>query len=305
MSQARSSWPTVDSICAKSRRASAGYAPDVCHRAIDTGDRQPGPADHIWTRPPDLSWPDVPMVLAELHRSLPAGATVRIDLAGPFDGRPVSREARPRPDFEQLLTGAGFGPSRPTSEDPPGGPSDTTRLVVRQHTLADTVHGDLDLLICGINPSLYSADAGVAYARPGNRFWPAALATGIVTDDRDAWAAARRGIGMTDLVKRPSRTASEVEAEEYAVGFTRVEELVAWLTPGAVCFVGLSGWRTVVDRKAVPGHQPARIGGRPVYVMPSTSGLNAHATLGDLSAHLEAAADLGRTARERTTSPVS
>ena len=34
--------------------------------------------------------------------------------------------------------------------------------------------------MCGLNPSLYAADAGVGFARPGNRFWPAALAAGIV-----------------------------------------------------------------------------------------------------------------------------
>ncbi len=39
--------------------------------------------------------------------------------------------------------------------------------------------------------------------------------------------------------------------------------------------VGLAGWRAAVDRKAVAGVQPEPFGGRPVYVMPSTSGLNA------------------------------
>ena len=39
------------------------------------------------------------------------------------------------------------------------------------------------LFVCGLNPSVYSADAGVGFARPGNRFWPAALAAGIVTTD--------------------------------------------------------------------------------------------------------------------------
>jgi hypothetical protein len=38
--------------------------------------------------------------------------------------------------------------------------------------------------------------------------------------------------------------------------------------------------------------QPEGLGGRPVYVMPSTSGLNASSSLGDLTAHLRAAVDL-------------
>jgi hypothetical protein len=56
--------------------------------------------------------------------------------------------------------------------------------------------------------------------------------------------------------------------------------------------VGLAGWRAAVDRKAVAGVQPEPFGGRPVYVMPSTSGLNAHSRLDDLADHLRAAAAL-------------
>ena len=32
-----------------------------------------------------------------------------------------------------------------------------------------------------LNPSEHAADAGVGYVTPGNRFWPAALAAGLVT----------------------------------------------------------------------------------------------------------------------------
>ena len=59
-----------------------------------------------------------------------------------------------------------------------------------------------------------------------------------------------------------------------------------------VCFVGLAGWRAAVDRKAVAGVQPDGIGGRPAYVMPSTSGLNARVPPTELADHLRAAAAL-------------
>jgi len=172
---------------------------------------------------------------------------------------------------------------------------DEVRLrAVRARTLADTVGPGMRLLICGVNPSWYSADAGVGYARPGNRFWAAARAAGIVERDRDPVSAiVDHGMGMTDFVKRPSRTAAEVRSEEYRAGFGRVERLVEWLRPGAVCFTGLSGWRDVVDAKAVAGPQPRGIGGRPAYVMPSTSGLNARTSLAELVDHLREAWALG------------
>jgi len=59
-----------------------------------------------------------------------------------------------------------------------------------------------------------------------------------------------------------------------------------------VCFVGLAGWRAAVDRKAMAGVQPDGLAGVPVYVMPSTSGLNAATPLSTLVDHLRAAADL-------------
>ena len=83
---------------------------------------------------------------------------------------------------------------------------------------------------------------------------------------------------MTDLVKRATPRADELTTAEYRAGLERVGRLCAWLRPGAVCFVGLAGWRAAADRKAVAGVQPETLGDTPVYVMPSTSGLNARTT---------------------------
>ncbi len=192
-----------------------------------------------------------------------------------------------------LVVGAGFA----VREGPSAGGPDTLVVVAeRQRTLADSVAPGMRILVCGVNPSPFSADAGVGYARPGNRFWPAALAAGVVDVDRDPVAALVGGLGMTDFAKRATRTAAEVTRAEYTSGFARVSRLVEWLTPGAVCFVGLSGWRTVVDRHAVAGVQPTPVGGRPAYVMPSTSGLNARTPLAELAGHLRMAWSLGESA---------
>ena len=93
---------------------------------------------------------------------------------------------------------------------------------------------------------------------------------------------------MTDLVRRTTRRADQIDPEEFAGGFARVERLADWLKPKVCCFVGLGGWRIVVGRKAVAGPQNRRLGGRRVYVMPHTSGLNSHSRLSDLAAHLQA-----------------
>lgn len=151
----------------------------------------------------------------------------------------------------------------------------------------------MTLLICGLNPSIYSAQAGVGFARPGNRFWPAALKAGIVSVDRDPLhALEHHGVGMTDMVKRATRRADELDADEYRHGFALLEKLVEKWQPNTVCFVGLAGWRIAVDRKAKAGWQPVGVSCRPVYLMPSTSGLNAHSSLDDLTEHLRQAAEI-------------
>lgn len=164
------------------------------------------------------------------------------------------------------------------------------RRARRVRTLPDTVGPGMRLLVCGLNPSVVAADAGFGFAGATNRFWPAALQAGLVTSARDPLhALLSDGVGMTDLVKRATPRTKELEPMEYIAGAERVERLVQWLKPPVVLFVGLEGWRVAIDRHAQPGVQPSTFGGALAYVMPSTSGLNAHAQLPDLVAHMRAA----------------
>ena len=226
----------------------------------------------------------LPMTLAHLHWDMAVGTTLTLEVdRGDQDGEWVDR-------LRDLVVGAGFAVDGVNVE----GLSIRMRAH-RERTLADTVGTGMRLLVCGLNPSLYAADAGVGYARPGNRFWPAARAAAIVERDRDPVDALfHHGMGMTDLVKRATTGAGVLTAADYRAGAARVERLVRWLRPAAVCFVGLAGWRAAVDPGAAAGEQSAGFGGAPAYVMPSTSGANAHARLDDLADHLRAAAALSR-----------
>ena len=207
----------------------------------------------------------VPERLAVLHRATDVGEHVALQRPSTYS------ESR----WQDVVHGAGFSSAGE-----------------RLWTLADSVRPNMALLVAGLNPSPASADSGVGFARPGNRFWPAMMAVGLASADRDPQAMLRdHRVGMTDLVKRTTRRADELDAGEYQDGLARVERLVDWLAPRAVCFVGFAGWRLAVDRKAKAGWQGREIGGRPTYVMPSTSGLNASAQLPDLVAHLQIVAD--------------
>ncbi|HVN50896.1 MAG TPA: uracil-DNA glycosylase family protein [Acidimicrobiales bacterium] len=246
---------------------------------------------------------DVPMALHDLHRCLALGAPCELHaftgelehgplpLDDEFAGRRFSRW--PERLLLDVVTGAGFGLEAVDHHQARDGVDVIAVRATRERTLPDSVAPGMRLLVCGLNPSVYSADAGVPFARPGNRFWPAALAAGLVARDRDPVdALERHGVGMTDLVKRATPRADELTRDEYRAGVARLTRLVAWLRPGAVCFVGLAGWRAAVDRAARPGPQPDRLGGTPIYVMPSTSGVNARVGPDELTRHLRDAAAL-------------
>lgn len=237
----------------------------------------------------------LPNALGDLHRALAVGAPIAVTVgAGQVgDGLVFPDDDFPgrffagwsREEVNDILVGAGFD----------GIDLAEGRLLEararRARTIADTVGPGLRVLMCGLNPSLHAADAGVGYVGPGNRFWRAATEAGLVVRQRDARGALAGGVGMTDLVKRATTRAGEVRREEFRAGAGRVERLVAWLRPRVVCFVGLQGYRVAVDSKAAPGWQDRAFGGVATYVMPSTSGLNAGTSYDDLLGHFRAVAD--------------
>lgn len=248
----------------------------------------------------------VPMALADLHRSLRVGAPVTLGFFGArddsedegaflfrstdFPGRFFSVWSKDH--LGEVAAGAGFDVEVVEHHDARGERSFDV-VGSRSRTLPDTVGPGMRLLVCGLNPSVAAADAGVGFAGRTNRFWPAAIAAGLVSRDRDArHALLAHGVGMTDLVKRATVGARELTRVEYRIGADRVERLVRWLEPGAVCFVGLAGWRAAVDAAAGPGPQPNGFAGVPAYVMPSTSGLNARTPLAELAEHLRASATM-------------
>lgn len=259
---------------------------------------------------------DVPLAFAELHRILEIGGRAELTLF-----------AHPAQDREPPTLGCGFREERSTvdsGDDLPGRlftwwepdalveiveaagfdidhiatvPTDPNHPQIHirataARRLPDHIGPNLRLLCCGLNPSLHAADAGIGYVSPSNRFWPALLRAGLTDRDRDPVHLLRRhGIGMTDLVRRATPRASELSRDEFRVGLERLRALCRRHRPGALAVVGLTGWRAAVDRHATAGWQPEPLGGTPVYLLPSTSGLNAGTSLDDLAHHLRRAAE--------------
>jgi TDG/mug DNA glycosylase family protein len=153
--------------------------------------------------------------------------------------------------------------------------------------LRDVIAPGLDVLFCGINPSLMSAERGHHFARPGNRFWPAlhrgGLTPRLLSPDEDGLLPTF-GLGITNVVARPTRTAAELAVDELRQGAVELADLVAGYRPRVLAVLGITAWRQAFDRpRAVLGRQPERIGGVTTWVAPNPSGLNAHHQLPDLA----------------------
>lgn len=132
----------------------------------------------------------------------------------------------------------------------------------------------------GINPSLRSAEVGHNFARPGNRFWPTLHAAGFtprVLAPAEDGLLPSFGLGLVNIVSRPTRAAAELSAAELRAGAEVLEATVRAWTPRLVAIVGVTAYRTAFGRRqAGIGPQDEQVGARPVWVLPNTSGLNAH-----------------------------
>lgn len=166
-------------------------------------------------------------------------------------------------------------------------------LSFRDATVPPLVAPGLKLLFVGINPGLWTAATQTHFAHPGNRFYPALLAAGIIEHAPDlqtgATAADRaeflaRGIGIANLVQRATIRADELSRDEVRAGAARLTDDVERWAPKVVAIVGLTAYRQGFERpKAVAGLQPERLGPAELWVVPNPSGLNAHDTVATLA----------------------
>jgi len=164
--------------------------------------------------------------------------------------------------------------------------------------LPDRPGQELRLLFVGINPGLWTAATQTHFAHPGNRFYPALLRGGVITEpidpangmsDAERDMLRERGIGITNVVHRATAKASELSAEELRAGGERLVALVARERPRVVAIAGITAYRTAFGLpKAAPGRQPETLdglwSGAELWVVPNPSGLNAHETVASLAA---------------------
>ena len=169
--------------------------------------------------------------------------------------------------------------------------------------LTDAIQPGVRLILVGINPGVMSATLGHHFAGPTNRFWGLLYEAGIVpepiTHEHDV-RLPEWGIGMTNLVARPSPGIDDLSPVEYQEGWKILEKKIERFRPEIVAFVGVTMYRAlwrVLEQTALgsakpkgvggpvvvkPGFQNATVHGARLFVLPNPSGRNAHFSYEDM-----------------------
>jgi TDG/mug DNA glycosylase family protein len=147
--------------------------------------------------------------------------------------------------------------------------------------LKDRIAPGARVLFVGINPGVRSALTGHHFAGPSNNFWKLLFDSGFVSerithvdDDRlPGW-----GLGITNLVARPTPGVMDLTLVELRGGRAALERKVRRYRPGVVALVGITVYRALFPqtRAITPGRTRDRLGEAPVWVLPNPSGRNAH-----------------------------
>lgn len=173
--------------------------------------------------------------------------------------------------------------------------------------LTDRIEPGVRVLLVGINPGVRSAQTGHHFAGASNRFWKLLYDSGLVPEPitfADDGRLPEWGLGITNLVARPSPGIDVLRPQEYLDGWKTLEEKIERFRPSIVAFVGVTLyralWRVLGHAKAREirlGGQRATIHGARVFVLPNPSGRNANFSYAEMLAAFKAL----RRARERTT----
>lgn len=164
--------------------------------------------------------------------------------------------------------------------------SPKTKSSPHQNLLPDCTSKNLKILFVGINPGDHSARARHHYAGPNNHFWTCLYDSNLVdkkfTCNEDYLLPRKYHIGLTNICKRPTRTAAELSDEDFREGAIDLLKLIKKTNTKMVIFNGMGPYRkflqyalqlpkSVYNDRVTYGRQPDFIEDVIIFAMPSSS----------------------------------
>jgi double-stranded uracil-DNA glycosylase len=170
-----------------------------------------------------------------------------------------------------------------------------------QLRLRDRIAPGIRVLFVGINPGVRSAQTGHHFAGFSNRFWKLLTESKLVpepityVDDR---RLVEWGLGITNLIARPTPGINDLRPQEYVEGWVTLEKKIRRYRPAVVALVGVTVYRAIlpllgdpapIRRKSaslspdsVLGLRPEAVHGARLFVLPNPSGRNANFSYGEM-----------------------
>lgn len=138
-------------------------------------------------------------------------------------------------------------------------------------SLADIEPRKGGVLLVGINPAKTSVDAGHYYqGQLGRRLWKRLENLGLLQDaipGQEDEAFQREGHGITDVVKRPTASSSELTTKELRDGAVQLREKLRFWEPAMILFAFKKAAEVALGTRSVtPGRGPA-INGTPTFLL--------------------------------------
>ena len=143
--------------------------------------------------------------------------------------------------------------------------------------LPDHLRRGMKLIVVGCNPGDRSARVGHYYAGRGNEFWPLLYDAKILPElleAKDDKRVIEFGVGLTDLVKRATRSPEEIERQEFAEGRIMLAQKLEEFAPRVVAFNGKMVFEKFAQRKCTLGLQKKKVYGAHIFVLPATGTQN-------------------------------
>jgi mismatch-specific thymine-DNA glycosylase len=167
-------------------------------------------------------------------------------------------------------------------------------------TLPDYLRKGMKMILVGTNPGDRAARVGHYYAGRTNPFWPLMYESGVIPEPigyEDDRRMLEFGIGMTDLVKRPTREVEELQREEFAEGRVLLAQKLEEMRPRVIAFNGKLVYEKFSGRPCKLGLQKEKLYGAQVFVLPAVNGHGAAATNGEANGQAKGAGDKAVTMR--------
>jgi len=142
----------------------------------------------------------------------------------------------------------------------------------------DVLTTGLKIVFCGTAPGKKSAELRQYYADPRNKFWKVLHKTGLTATQLDPSEYKKLlvfDIGLTDLDKSESGVDRKLNYE--AFDLEAFSEKIVKMKPVVLAFTSKFGASVYLGNKKLKyGLQNERIDNTKIWILPSTSGSNAH-----------------------------